>query len=797
MRSSVLRSLTIALSLLLLTGCGDDDGQSKVNTFLDTASVEDTRDAGQDAALDTSTPPDVLDTSSGGDTSVSDVLPDTSPPDVSDTSDVAPMGYPVRSCSAELVYRADASTQVSVGGVFNGWDPDMTPLAFSDGAWRTEVTLSPGHYAYKFVVGGVWEGDAALPLPADVYTHWESGVENRDLHVTDCDKPEWETVSLTVSPTGFIHGEFQFVRATSEAAIDPASVALAVGLAGVTPTIDAMTGRVSFDYQAPAHGKYSVRLRADDTDGVQTETNPFYIPFWYEEEAFDWRDTTLYLIFTDRFLDTDGVDRRIPDAEEMANYQGGDFQGITQKINEGYFDDLGINAIWLSPVYDNTDTSYPSRGVDFNDPTSERFTGFHGYWPVSYDPEPRYGNGDHAAARAALKALTAAAHEHGIRIVFDIALNHVHEDHHYCTENPSWCVSACLCGTGAGCGWDPGDGGIDCLFDWFLPDLSYRNHDIVERVVADTLALLEEYDVDGLRIDAARHMDHVIMRTLRMTLRDKFEAQGSARYYTVGETFTYSRPEIMDFVADHELHAQFDFPMMQTMRYVFGPQDGSFEDLDAAAAASEGPAPNGYGPFVDYMSPFFGNHDVDRFATVIAQNKGDRWGNTPDLMADGPTDTVTQWDMINRMSMAFAFLLTYRGVPLIYYGDEIGLAGADDPDNRRPMIWERNANQNELFSRVQTIGRARQDLPALRRGGRRELWKDGSLYVYIRDIAPGEAVIVAMAKGARAETVTVPTGFGLEGMTLQSYNSSRSVTVTGESISIDLNPWEYAIFHTP
>src|SRR5690606_12683978 len=101
------------------------------------------------------------------------------------------------------------------------------------------------------------------------------------------------------------------------------------------------------------YGKYSVRVVGHDTAGTAAENNPLYTPLWYEAEPFDWRDATLYLIFTDRFRDTDGVDQRISGVEERANYLGGDFRGITQAIEDGYITSMGINAIWLSPIYDN------------------------------------------------------------------------------------------------------------------------------------------------------------------------------------------------------------------------------------------------------------------------------------------------------------------------------------------------------------------------------------------------------------------------------------------------------------
>lgn len=782
-------AVALALAALVVSGCDDDerrgpldipsgdlgqdtrDASTEPDTPLDTApdgEEEETRDG--DTA---DTGADALDTEGDGES----VEPDTVEPGVRE-----------RSCVTEIVWDgAPGATQIHVAGEFNGWTPEITPMTRgTDGLWRVGVDLPAGSYAYKFVIDGFYEES----LPSDIYTQWDGGIENRSLRVGDCTRPMFEAVSLEVSDEGVIRGTLQMIRAEGGAPLDPQSLVLTLGEQVVTPdVVDVESGRVEFAWSAPRYGKYSLRLRAADAEGRRIEHEPFYVPLWYEAQDFTWQDATLYLIFTDRFRDTDGLDWRIEGVAEKANYLGGDFRGITRAIEEGYFEQMGVNALWLSPVYDNPDHGYPDK----RDP-SKSMSGFHGYWPVSLEPEPRYADADEPDPAVRLRELVDTAHAHGIRVIFDLALNHVHESHPYCQEDPSWCSSTCLCGS-SGCGWDPSERGIDCQFDDFLPDLSYRNHDIVERVIADTLAMAEAYDLDGMRIDAARHMDHVIMRTLRLTLRDRIESQGGAPYYLVGETFTDDRGQIMDYVSHSELHGQFDFAMRSAIRWVFGPGNGSFRDLDAAAAASE--SPDGYGEFVWWMSPFFGNHDIDRFATVLAQNDQGPWGESPDLMALGPADTIDQWDIINRMTLAFAWLLTYKGIPLLYYGDEIGLAGSQDPDNRRMMMWDLNANQRELLGRVRKLGQARRELGALRHGERRELWQNETFYVYARYGHGHATVIVAMNKGAqRTEQVTLPPELGLtDGRVLTSYNSTRQLTVSGGQVTVTLDPWEYAIFH--
>ncbi len=690
-----------------------------------------------------------------------------------------------RACAAEVTFTGGQGAQrVVIAGEFNDWDEDANPLTRDGNVWRGEVELPPGQYAYKFVVDGVYEGQ----VPPDVFTKWSGDFENRALIVDNCYAPAWRVMSSGVSASGEVSATLRFVPSVTGELVDPQSVRVTVGDVQVTPQVNAETGEVTVRYQAPKFGKYSIRATASDAAGRVIPGGPLWLPLWHEAQPFTWQDATMYLIFTDRFLDSDGTSPLPPieGVQPIAGFMGGDFKGIIDKIEEGYFEQMGVNLLWLSPIYKNTDRSWAGAQPD------SRFTGYHGYWPVeSLKAETRYGDAE-ADADARLKELIDKAHERGIRVLFDVVHNHVHEEHVWCQRDPSWCARTCTCGSD-GCGWD--DVPLTCQFAPYLPDLSYRNHEILQRQVADTVRLGELFDIDGYRVDAAKHMDHAIMRTLRLRL-NAMEAYGATPFYMVGETYTGGDGYglIMDYVADHELHGQFDFPLLYPIRAVFG-GGASFNELEAAVVRSE----QAYGEFLPWMSPFLGNHDIPRFVTQMLGNGAGVWGGTPDVMAQGPAQTIEdpQWFIINRMALGYAFLLTQQGVPLMYYGDEVGLAGDGDPDNRRMMLWDWNAAQRELFARVSQLGQARRDLAPLRRGGRTQLWVDDSLYVYARSSGPGQTVIVALNKGegARTEAVTIPAALGVEGRTLTSYNSDRTLSVSGGAATLTLNPWEYAIFH--
>ncbi len=699
--------------------------------------------------------------------------------DSTPTDEPDPEIQTVRDCTPLLRTSADAGL-VQVAGEWNGWTPEDLTLA-DDGWWEVELpALAPGEYGFKYLYDGNWEGDP----PPWAYAKWVDGNENRNLRVGDCGVPLLQTVEASANAGGDLEVVVQVASAEDGSPVDPSSVSVTIGGAAADAVVDADAGTITITASDLPDGKHSVLVSASDEAGRPAENNPLWVPLWVEDEAWTWEDALIYFAFVDRFRNGDfgeaGAPGPVPDVEERANYQGGDFLGVLHAMDDGWFDDLGVDALWLTPVYENPDAPYLAVDMVHN------FSGFHGYWPVeALGIEDRSGD-VWSGAEERLHELIDEAHARGIRVIFDLVLNHVHQDHDYVAERPDWFGGGCVCGTD-GCGWD--ERALDCWFTDYLPDLNYRNHEITERVLDDTLALIRTYDVDAVRVDAAKHMDHVVMRSLSRRIREEVEAGGGADFYLVGETFTGGdgHGTIMEYVSDWELDGQFDFPLYWAIRSSFA-HEASFYDLDGAVSASR----SAYGGYV--MSPFAGNHDIARLATEIAGNDGGAWGWTEDWMAGGGED-VTQWDLIARQSMALAFTLTQPGAPLLYYGDEIGLAGSGDPDNRRMMSFDPylSANQSELLGRVRGIGQARQASAALRRGDRTTVWVDDDLYVYT--LTEGDEVaVVALHKGWGDRTETIDLGTdALDGVTLTDAAFGRTATASGSQLTLTLGGWDYAL----
>jgi glycosidase len=780
------RPVTAGILLASLTGCFSSE--ELTTPSYNTAVRSDYVDAGipYDPRLQNAdTTPAEEDTALPDTGEDAPLFPDDTAP-VEDTT-IAPPTQ-LRSCATTISHRPSSSVaSVAAAGEFNSWSTSATPLADADGdgTWTAEVTLAPGEYAFKFAIGGVLE----TSVPPDVYTKWTGGSENRNLIVGDCQKPLLGIISATATGEGSLIAEVQFSSAADAAPIDPATVRVTVGEAEVTPTVDATTGRITVATDGLVAGKHSLRVTASDTSGRAAENGTLYIPLWVEAERFDWRDAVMYFTFVDRFRDGDNTVRggAVPGVDTRANYQGGDFKGILDTMRSGYFERMGVRLIWLSPVYDNPDGGFEGNGEN----TGRQFSGYHGYWPINGTGiEGRFGDTGAGAAER-LKELIAEAHSRGIRVLFDLVTNHVHDQHEYVRAHPNWFQGSCgVCGTAA-CPWDSRP--IDCLFASYLPDLDYKKHEVTQQITSDVIALAKEFDVDAFRVDAAKHMDHVIMRRLAMKIRDEVEQGQGAPYYLVGETFTggddAGRQLIMNYVAPYELDGQFDFPLYWAIRNAFA-GGGSFIDLDNAVGAGE----RYYRGAL--QSPFLGNHDIVRFASQVTRGNDNisPWESVADPMFTA--GSVTEWNIINRLSMGFLFTLTQPGVPLIYYGDEVGLAGGRDPDNRRmmPLDSALTANHRELLGRVQAIGTARAASEALRRGVRRTLYRSGELYVYGLASAPGKAAIVAMNKGGQqAVQVELPAEWALTGTLTDSLGGSRTASVASNRISLTLNSWEYVI----
>jgi glycosidase len=472
--------------------------------------------------------------------------------------------------------------------------------------------------------------------------------------------------------------------------------------------------------------------------------------------VFDWRDSVIYFVFVDRFNNgntaLDAACRVGGVSGPIADYQGGDWAGVTQKINEGYFGELGVNTLWITVPFQNPDITGVGVGGD-----NHQYSGYHGYWPkldsndpAALDHESCFGSFDD------LKALISAAHAKGLKVLFDYAMVHVHASSAIYSAHNDWFwpnskngSADCVCG-GQYCKWETDP--ERCWFTDYLPHWNYTNASARSWSVANAVAWVKQTQdasgmgVDGFRADAIKHVDMSWLTELRTKIKAEVTSKQTPpqRFYMVGETYDFgSRDNLKKYVdPSTKLDGQFDFPLRKhivesTLMRTMNMSDlaGFMDSNDYFYGASS------------VMSTFVGNHDLPRAIHLAANNRlwGDNqsadgkdraWQNTP-----GPVDEIEAYE---RLANGFAVLFTNRGAPLVYYGDEIGLPGGGDPDNRRMMQWSGlSANQTYLQERIKKLGDIRTKHPSLRRGTRSTIGSTADTWTYVRTTT-GDTVYVAI-----------------------------------------------------
>jgi glycosidase len=405
-------------------------------------------------------------------------------------------------------------------------------------------------------------------------------------------------------------------------------------------------------------------------------------------------------------------------------------QGIREHLD--YLKDLGVTTLWLTPIVKNGATE-----------------DYHGYGAVDlYAVEPHLGT-----LRDYLE-LVAAAHKQRMKVIFDIVPNHVGPKHPWAAKPPlpDWFhgtvqhhlnSSAAVSGTFYGEPENQGHDLFEVLVDphapprlwrnltegWFvnlLPDMNTENPVVAQYLLQNAIWWTEASGLDGFRVDTFPYVSREFWSHWHAGLRRIYP-----RLTTIGEVF-HPDASVTSFFAGGEkrydgidtgVSTLFDYPMYFALRDVLLSQAPTGRIGDVLRHDSLYPRP-------DELVTFFGNHDVARFASAKESSA-------------------------TKVKMAFALALTLRGIPQLYYGDEIGMTGAGDPDNRRdfPGGWREDAKnafltsgrtheQQELFSYVQTLLRLRREHPALNSGRLWHLFSDDRSYVFLRETEDEKVVVV-------------------------------------------------------
>ena len=548
------------------------------------------------------------------------------------------------------------------------WDWDTTTtMVESDGIWSASVDLADGLYCYKFIVDGDYIFD-----PSNTYRGYCDGIENSVVRVGVMPPLSHQIVDnlLVVSSSTNPNSNYGFVQNNSAWELDL--------------------------NQLP-DGKHSITLAADGKESLAV--------FWTGPDAdFVWDDALIYMVMTDRFVNGNTSNDGSPTgAEAEADWMGGDLEGVTQMIESGYFNDLGVNALWISPFNTNPTGSYVAADGQ------HQVSGYHGYWPVEpRQVDPRFGGEE------ALTEMVEAAHDAGLRVMADFVVNHVHEDHVYAQNHPEWFNQGCICGTES-CDWT--ERRLDCLFMDYMPDLDWKNRAASEQIIEDALWWAETFDLDGLRVDAVKHVDDHAITNLATRINERFEASGTD-FYLKGETaMGWSGHSLEDnaddygtinrYIGDDALDGQADFVLYHAVvDNVFTTGNMDYQHLDYWTNRSQDQYVDGA-----IMVPYLGSHDSPRYLSRI-QNDGTQY-NQWEEQARPTTPSSASYQSAKQ---GIAWLLTTPGAPMLYMGDEFGQHGGADPDNRRMLDFNLNDDQLDLQNFTSDIANIRLENEALRRG---------------------------------------------------------------------------------
>jgi glycosidase len=699
---------------------------------------------------------------------------------------------PIRSCTTQFAWQAVGPVErVELAAEWN-WDA-REPLADSGGgAYVLDKDLAPGLYAYKLVItrpGGAvdWILD-----PANPYRTYDGGVENSAVRVPDCATPLVELVQNEVTSAG-ASVKLRMFRGRDGTEID--RIRASVRFENAETEIDAASGGnvvrrdgdLTITLADLSPGKHVLAVELADKAGVASER--VLVPFWIEAERFDWRDALIYMVMTDRFRNGDPANDPAPEptAERGADFHGGDLRGITQAIEDGTFDALGVRALWLSPFVEN------ARRV--HDDAGHGVTAYHGYWPVKARAiDPRLGS------EADLDALVTAAHRRGIRVLMDYVINHVHEDHEYFAAHPDWFRVGCVCGTPS-CDWT--ERRLDCSFRTYLPDVDWQNRDASEQMLQDALWWLERFDLDGLRVDAVKHVEDLSVFNLRARIAEKLE-RGGTEYFLLGETAMGWRgdnladnlPEyetISRYVGDDALSGQFDFVLYHaTASRVWADDHRGMLHLDYWTRASLEQYPT-----TAVMTPFVGSHDSERLISLATYGSGapivhHKWAD------QGLPDPPATDEPYDRVAIALAWTLTVPGAPLLYYGDEYGEHGGADPDNRHMWVApaQRSPRQTSLHDRVARVGKLRSELAPLRRGTYANLTVTEDVLSFAR-ILGNDYVIVVINRAGSSRSAQIAAPFADATLVDRMDPAGRTVTLASGNATLEMAPRSVAILVPP
>lgn len=517
-----------------------------------------------------------------------------------------------------------------------------------------------------------------------------------------------------------------------------------------------------------------------------------------------WKNATVYFMMTDRFNNADPSNdnnyNRTEKPALMRGFEGGDIKGITQKIADGYFTELGVDAIWMTPLVEQIHGYDDSDGVTY---------AYHGYWPKDWTSvDANFGT------EADLQEMIKTAHRHGIKVLMDVIINHTGPE-----TLSDWAWPSDWVRTEPVCNWKNYQQNTQCALATSLTDIKTEINDNValpqqlldkwkkEGRLTKELAELDafftrsgyprapkyyivkwltdwvrDYGVDGFRVDTVKHIEPEIWDVLRKESELAFQywkdnnpdhVKDDLPFYMVGEVFNWGLNGFKHAAKDGRA-------------YDFGDKQIDFFDY-------------GFDALINMAFPTHAHlSEEDIFSEYSKALNGGTLDGKGILNYIGSHDDVDSYDKErkNTFEAAFKLMLAPGGVQ-IYYGDELArpmhaIEGANgDAHLRRFMNWQdlSKASTQELLAHWQRLGTFRHSHPAVGAGIHRQLSE--SPYIFERTLDKKDKVLVAKDLPKGSKTLQVYNLFN-NGEKLFDYYSGQHLVVKNGKITLT-SPFSYIL----
>ena len=472
----------------------------------------------------------------------------------------------------------------------------------------------------------------------------------------------------------------------------------------------------------------------------------------------------IYFVMPDRYRNGDSSNDNFPgfDPTHTAFFHGGDLKGLTGNCvdDDGLarLKKLGFTAIWLTPLV-------------VQQPPTDGGAGYHGYWGVDFlDVDP------HLGTKEDLLALSSCAEKLGLKLILDVVTNHTGDivwynnreayipDKYKNIKNPSWLneisnyhnygdMNSC---------WSPGA----CVRDgdfFGLDDLATEKPEVYNGLAEVYGDWIEKYGFVGFRVDTARHLDNEFFKNWSPQINQIAGESGMANFTIFGEVWEPSPIALMPYIRVNKMQSALDFPFQRVA-------------VDYAASSSNAGILKNLFAYDDYYTSatssasnlvtFLGNHDMGRANFLIERVKINPPGQ-----------------LLSRVKLANTLLYLSRGIPTVYYGDEVGILGSGNGRDQlarqdlfptKVEIWKQEARvtgrpvgdadsftdtfSNPIAKHLMALSELRKLHPALANEQMQIRYAKGPVFAFSkRALNEKREYLVVLNNGAKARTVTIST----------------------------------------